>query len=153
MPQKQNTTGLVWFRNNLRVRDNTALYQAVKKHSKVIAMYCFNPKHFEIGAFGFKKTEKYRALFLIESVQNLKENLAKQNITLLTYFQSPENILYKVCDKYLIDTIYTQKEWTTEEQQTTKLIKKTLGKLSFVENYDPVFIPSHNCMSRFFKHS
>ncbi len=99
-------------------------------------MYCFNPKHFEIGTFGFKKTEKYRALFLIESVQNLKENLAKQNITLLTYFQSPENILYKVCDKYLIDTIYTQKEWTTEEQQTTKLIKKTLDKLSFIENYD-----------------
>ncbi len=30
MPQKQNTTGLVWFRNNLRVRDNAALYQAVK---------------------------------------------------------------------------------------------------------------------------
>lgn len=151
MQQKQENTGLVWFRNNLRVNDNTSLLKASKNNTKVIAVYFFDPKLFEIDGFGFKKTEKYRAKFLIETVTQLQKNLSELNITLLTYFDAPENKLHKICSDFSIDAIYTQKEWTKEEVDTNILIKKTLSSdVKFIEDYDQ-FLYHPNTVSKDFK--
>ena len=137
MQEKQNNTGLVWFRNNLRTQDNSSLKKAIDNHKKVIAIFFFDPKNFEKEIFGFKKTEKFRAKFLIETITDLKENLAKLNITLLTYFDAPENKISFLVDNFFVDAIYTQKEWTTEEVKTNNLIQSTLDEsINFVEDYD-----------------
>ena len=57
--------GLIWFENNLRVKDNEALYKACENHEQVIAIYCFDPRKFEETKYGFPKTGKFRAQFLI----------------------------------------------------------------------------------------
>ena len=75
MQTKKETTALVWFNTNLRVQDNSVLASACREHDRVIGIYCFDPRLFVEDNFGFKKTEKFRAKFLIESVQALKENL------------------------------------------------------------------------------
>lgn len=137
MQEKQNNTGLIWFRNNLRTQDNTSLKKAIENHPKVIAVYFFDPKLFEKDTFGFKKTEKFRTKFLIETIIDLKENLAKLNITLLTYFESPENKIASLVDALSVDTIYTQKEWTKEEVDTNNLVKSSLKETTkFIEDYD-----------------
>ena len=137
MQEKQNNTGLIWFRNNLRTNDNASLRKAIENHSKVIAVYFFDPNFFKVNEFGFKKTAKFRAKFLIETVADLKKNLSNVNITLLTYFENPETNIYKICDAFSVNTVYTQKEWTKEETATNKLIKKTLSKnVTFIEDYD-----------------
>ena len=115
MQTKQKNTGLVWFRNNLRVHDNSSLYKATQNHEKIIAVYFFNPKDFSEDRFGFKKTEKYRATFLIETIKDLQLNLNKINTTLLVYFEAPEKKIIELCNEFSIGSIYTQKEWTTEE--------------------------------------
>jgi deoxyribodipyrimidine photo-lyase len=137
MQEKQNNTGLIWFRNNLRTKDNASLEKAVENCNKIIAVYCFDPKLFKIDKFGFQKTAKFRAQFLIETITDLKENLANLNVTLLTYFESPENKIHEICDAFSIDAIYTQKEWTKEETITNNLIKDTLSEtIDFIEDYD-----------------
>jgi deoxyribodipyrimidine photo-lyase len=137
MQKKQENTGLIWFRNNLRIADNASLKKATENHTKVIAVFFFNPRLFKTDAFGFQKTAKYRAKFLIETVTALKKNLSDLNITLLTYIESPEDNIHKICDNFSIDTIYTQKEWTREEVNTNNLIKSTLSEtVRFVEDYD-----------------
>ena len=137
MQKKQNNTGLIWFSNNLRTNDNISLKKATENHTEVIAVYFFDPKHFKEDNFGFKKTAKFRAQFLIESVTQLKENLAKLNITLLTYFESPENKIHTICDNFSIKNIYKQKEWTTEEIDTNNLVKKTTANNIIIEeDYD-----------------
>ena len=137
MQEKQNNTGLIWFRNNLRTQDNSSLKKAIDNHKKVIAIFFFDPKNFKKEIFGFKKTEKFRAKFLIETITDLKENLAKLNITLLTYFDAPENKISFLVDEFSVDAIYTQKEWTTEEVETNNLIKSTLDEsINFIEDYD-----------------
>jgi deoxyribodipyrimidine photo-lyase len=74
--------GLVWFRNDLRVADNYSLSKATLENDRIIAVYCFDPRSFSVGQYGFKKTERYRAKFLLETVTELKQNLTKLNITL-----------------------------------------------------------------------
>jgi deoxyribodipyrimidine photo-lyase len=63
---------LVWFRNDLRTQDNTALVEACKNADKVLGVYCLDPKDFQITNYGFKKTGKYRVKFLLETLSDLK---------------------------------------------------------------------------------
>ncbi len=116
MQETQNKTALVWFRNNLRLHDNVILNEACKNANKVIAIYCFDPRHYEINHYGFKKTEKFRAKFLIETITDLKHNLSKLNVNLLTFRDTPESVIPRLIDDYFIDTLYLQKEWTQEEE-------------------------------------
>ncbi|WP_372754448.1 DASH family cryptochrome [Mariniflexile sp.] len=137
MQQKQNNRALIWFRNNLRVHDNTSIFEALKNHNSVLALYCFDPRHFRVTQFGFKKTEKFRARFLIQTITDLKQQLSKLNIPLLIYQNTPENCIPNIVSNYNIDAVYTQKEWTKEEVLVTDNLKKNLlNSISFIENYD-----------------
>lgn len=137
MQQKQNKSALIWFRNNLRVHDNTSIFKALNNYSNVVAVYYFDPRHYSVNQFGFKKTEKFRAKFLIETATDLKQQLAKLNITLLTYVAEPENSIPNILSKYHIDAVFTQKEWTAEEVLVSETIKKKLSKtVLFIESYD-----------------
>jgi len=130
-------SSLIWFRNDLRVSDNTSLSQACAKHDKVLAVFCFDPRQFEIGNYGFKKTERYRAKFLIETIESLRLNLKKLNISLLVYCEKPELIIPELLHKYEIDTIYLQTEWTRDENKVLTAIKiKSNPSVNFVENCD-----------------
>lgn len=113
--QKTEITNLVWFRNDLRTADNAVLHEATKGNARVIGVYCFDPRQFEVDTFGFKKTEKFRAKFLIESVKNLKSQLSDLNIDLLVYHKLPETAIPEICKTYHVNTIFLQKEWTQEE--------------------------------------
>ena len=122
MQKKQK--GLVWFKNDLRVHDNESLTNAIKESDSVIAVYCFDPRQFEEGRFGFKKTEKFRAKFLIESVTELRGNLAKLNISLLVLHQKAEDAVPQLIKEHEIDAVYFQKEWTSEEIQTIAVVQE-----------------------------
>ena len=82
MSYKKNTS-IVWFRNNLRVEDNSALYNAVNQSDRVIGYVNIDPNNFKYTEYGFKKTEKFRAKFLLESISDLKQNLNNLNISLI----------------------------------------------------------------------
>ena len=126
MQKKQK--GLVWFRNDLRVNDNESLTKAMTENETVIAVYCFDPRNFEETKFGFKKTEKFRVKFLIETVAELKQNLEKINITLLVYNQKPEDCINKICTDFNIHTVYLQEEWTREETKVFANVKKSVDE-------------------------
>ncbi len=127
---------LVWFRNDLRLEDNASLTKACRG-TKVIAVYCFDPLCFEKDSFGFKKTEKYRAQFLIETVSELKENLSKLNIDLLVFHNKPETILPEIIQQHNITKVYLQKEWTQEETDTLNRVKeKCASTIFFEESFD-----------------
>lgn len=135
MQKKQK--GLVWFRNDIRVHDNESLSNAIDKNETVIAVYSFDPKHFEETSFGFKKTEKFRAKFLIESVTVLKQNLEKLNIPLLVYHQKPEDLIPEIVAQNEINSVYFQEEWTSEEMEVLKNIKsKVSDSVAFKSTYN-----------------
>ena len=129
---------LIWFRNNLRVQDNTSLLEATKNSGKTIGLYCFDPRHFAETKYGFKKTDKFRARFLIETIQELKNNLEQKNISLLVYFDQPENVFESVIEKFQISKVYSQKEWTREENEVLKNLQgfENLTGLQWLDYFD-----------------
>ena len=126
MQTTQKDIALVWFRNNLRVQDNTVLNTAIHNHKSVIACYCFNPKHFQMSEFGFKKTEKFRTQFLIETLIDLKANLNALNIELFVSVKFTINTLKDLVETFNIKSIYLENEWTSEEIQVLNDVKESL---------------------------
>ena len=140
---------LLWFRNNLRVTDNISLQKACEA-DKIIGVYFFDPRQFAQGDYGFKKTERYRAKFLIESVANLKVNLKKLNIPLYLFIEKPEEKINDLLLKHEINTVYLQAEWTRDECQVLDRVKKLVPKkIMFIEScdqflFEPEKIPFKN---------
>ena len=136
---------LVWFQNNLRVEDNEALFLASQKKMPVVGIYCLDPRLFENTKYGFKKTEKFRAKFLLETLTALKKSLAEINVPLFVFFDSAEQILPIFIEKYQITTVFAEEVWTFEENETLKSVQsktKAQWKLVF-DNflYHPKDIP------------
>ncbi|MCB0383017.1 MAG: DASH family cryptochrome, partial [Psychroserpens sp.] len=140
MQETQNNIGLVWFRNDLRVQDNTVLNTAIRNHKSVIAFYCFDPEHFHTTSYGFRKTEKFRAKFLIETITNLKANLNALHIELFISTETPESGIKRLVEQFKIQSIYLQKEWTSEEVSVLNKVKKSLGAEVNVHDYFDQFL-------------
>ena len=135
--ERMTKTGLVWFRNDLRVHDQVSLLKAAKENSFVMAVYCFDPRHFEKDRFGFVKTGKYRTQFLIETVSDLQDQLNELNIPLFVHFGKPEAIIPDYVKIHNITSVYSQKEWTSEEIAVSTNVKKALSdEIQWIESYD-----------------
>ncbi len=131
---KSKMKNLIWFRNDLRVSDNPSLESACKG-DHVIAVYCFDPRHYAVGDFGLNKTGKYRAQFLIETITELKTALAELNITLLVYNEKPEVVLPLLVKEHHIQNIFLQKEWTRDETQVfAAVVANVPASINFKEH-------------------
>ncbi|KAK9983996.1 hypothetical protein SO802_033521 [Lithocarpus litseifolius] len=123
-------TAILWFRNDLRVLDNEALYKAWLSSDSVLPVYCVDPRLFGTTYhFGFPKTGALRAQFLIECLADLKKNLIKYGLNLLIRHGKPEEILPSLAKAFGAHTVYAQKETCSEELNVERLVSKGLQQV------------------------
>ena len=135
--QKRKGKALVWLRNDLRTSDQQSLYLATKNHEQIIAYYSFDPAQYASTKWGFKKTEVFRAQFLIETITALQKDLADHNISLIIEQLSPHSGLPDWITKLGITDLYYQKEWTREEQEEEyKVIRCLSSSINIHSHYD-----------------
>ena len=113
--QKQKINSLVWFRNNLRVEDNSSLTNAINNSDKIIGYINIDPRNFISTKYGFKKTEKYRAKFFLESIIELKKQLDILNISLIVTHDYLDKSISHIINQYEIKKVFLQTEWTRDE--------------------------------------
>lgn len=161
---------LLWFRNDLRIHDNEALAKAAEKTPNVIPVYIFDPRIFKEHELGFPKTGELRHQFLIESVENLRENLQKIGSNLIVKTGFPEDILPQLAQEMGVDELYTSEEITSEENEIDTLVEERLKadgrKMKFfwqatlyhvddlpmdIENLPDVFTQFRNKVEKFAK--
>jgi len=111
---------LLWFRSDLRLHDNPALIKACEDASDIVPVYCFDPRQFGKTSFGFEKTGRYRAKFLIESIDDLRRALKAKNSNLIVREGRPEDVLIDLCQKTGCTKVYFHQEVTYEEQEVEK---------------------------------
>ncbi|MGV2832052.1 DASH family cryptochrome [Myxosarcina sp. GI1(2024)] len=121
---------LIWQRNDLRVHDRLTLDLALEVKALIIPVYCFDPRQFKTTSFGFPKTGKYRAQFLIESVRNLRNSLQKLGSNLVVRQGLPEEVIPSLVKSLDIDAVYYQQEVTDEELKVESALKRALKSLN-----------------------
>ncbi len=121
---------IVWFRQDLRLHDNEALQEALANAYEVIPVYVFDER-FMLGetAFGFRKTNKYRAQFLIESVADLRKNLRKLNSELIIRIGKPEEVIFELAKEVKTSWVFCNRERTDEEAQVQDALENNLWSI------------------------
>ncbi len=121
---KKIKTGLVWFRNNLRLDDNPALNRALELCEYVLLVHVYDTRTFEKQQFNIDRIGGHRMRFLFQSVEDLSQNLRDNNLYLHTAYDNPINYIKKLVSEYHVTDIFTQKEAGYEEMIDEKEIKR-----------------------------
>ncbi|PIA43816.1 hypothetical protein AQUCO_01800098v1 [Aquilegia coerulea] len=130
MKRKGVGVAIVWFRNDLRILDNEALYRAWMSSEAVLPVYCVDPRLFETTHyFGFPKTGALRAQYLIECLDDLKKNLMKHGLNLLIQHGKPEDILPSIAKASGAHTVYAHTETCSEELRVERGVRAGLQKV------------------------
>ncbi|XP_059643817.1 cryptochrome DASH, chloroplastic/mitochondrial [Cornus florida] len=131
MPKRSGKgVAIVWFRNDLRVLDNEALFRAWVSSEEVLPVYCVDPRLFgTTHHFGFPKTGALRGQFLIECLADLKKNLMKRDLNLLIKHGKPEDVLPSVAKAVGAHTVYAHKETCSEELNVERLVSNGLQQV------------------------
>jgi len=107
---------IVWFRQDLRLHDNEAIATALRMAEEVIPIYVFDERIFKGETrFGFPKTGKYRARFILESAADLRQNLRQLGTDLLVRTGKPECILSELAQELKASWVLCNRERTAEE--------------------------------------
>ena len=131
--QKQKINSLVWFRNNIRVEDNSSLTKAINNSENVIGFINIDPKNLLSTKYGFKKTEKYRVKFLLETISDLKSQLDKLNISLIITHKDFGQSINEIINQFEVTSIYTQTEWTRDELKEESFIPE---EINLIKDFD-----------------
>ncbi|HMQ06625.1 MAG TPA: DASH family cryptochrome [Saprospiraceae bacterium] len=123
-------SGIVWFRNDLRLHDNEALTEAMESLDYIVPVYIFDERLFNrFTHFGFRKTGVFRAKFMIDSVLDLKNNLIKTGSDLIIRVGKPEVIIPEIVNSTKASWVFCNRERTDEEVKVQDRLEKNLWEI------------------------
>ncbi|HVK99206.1 MAG TPA: deoxyribodipyrimidine photo-lyase [Dongiaceae bacterium] len=141
-------TTAVWFRSDLRLQDNPALYAACQHPGPVVAIYLFTPEQFAAHDVGL-----VRQRFLIENLMCLSRDLAKIGIPLLvercSRFDDSVLTLVNLCHQHRIIQLHFNEEYELNEQRrdTTAFLALHQSGVSVQRHQDQVLLAPGSVMT------
>lgn len=121
---------LVWFKTNLRLRDNECLTRALAENDEVVPFYCLDDLLLQTTSYGFKKAGAFRLKFLKESLQCLDQELRAAGSGLVFIAGAPEKEIPELAITYGAQTLYTEKEVAPEELSLQEKVITGLSRLN-----------------------
>lgn len=118
--------GLVLFRRDLRIEDNSALNAALQQCEEVLTCFIFNPKQCE--------EHQYRSInglcFLVESLEELSDTLSDSGGRLLVGHGAHHEVIREILKKEKITDLYVNKDYTPFSRERDKTICEVCNELS-----------------------
>tara|TARA_R110002050_G_scaffold847_5_gene6003 strand:- start:11112 stop:12503 length:1392 start_codon:yes stop_codon:yes gene_type:complete len=107
-------TALVWFKKDLRLRDNLALSYACDNHKNILPVYIYDEK-MPVGAA--------QKVWLHHSLTQLSDAL---NDGLVLKKGPPEKVIFQLIKDHNIDAVYWNRGYTPYEMKRDAALKKKL---------------------------
>jgi len=112
-------TAIVWFRKDLRLNDNPALYYAAQENENLILLYILDEDTpSQIGSA--------QQWWLHHSLSALENTLKKRGATLTLKRGNPQKILLDICNKNTISSIYWNRCYEPTSIERDSKIKEAL---------------------------
>lgn len=98
---------IFWFRRDLRLFDNHALFQALEAENPVLPVFIFDT---EILDKLDSKTDA-RVLFIYAEIQKIKAQLEKQGSSLKVFYSNPREAFEKLLHEFEVQTVFANKDY------------------------------------------
>ncbi|MBM3191149.1 MAG: deoxyribodipyrimidine photo-lyase [Chlamydiae bacterium] len=116
MPFKK---ALFIFRRDLRLHDNIGLRFALENAKEVVPAFIFTPEQITRNRY----RSDFCLQFMLESLEDLEEELAKKGGRLFYFFDAPDKIVAKCIVKLGIDLVVVNKDYTPYSLHRDKAIE------------------------------
>lgn len=111
---------IYWFRNDLRLHDNSSLKKALDTGLPVVPVYVIDDSWLVQHPLGFERTGKYRRQFLFETLADLNRGLEKAGNRLWIFKGDTVAILSRLYRELKAELILGQAEYAAEETSMEK---------------------------------
>lgn len=115
--------GLMWFRRDLRLHDNAALYHALKNHERVYACFCFDTEILD------KLTDRAdrRVEFIRQSVDELDRALQRRRSVLIVRHGIATDELPKLAANLGVAAVYANHDYEPLRLARDRIVSETLS--------------------------
>lgn len=98
---------IFWFRRDLRLHDNTALFHALKCSDAVLPIFIFDTNILH----DLKNKKDKRVDFIHQTLERIQDKLIAQGSSLHVEYGSPQKALEKLISLYNISAVYTNHDY------------------------------------------
>lgn len=144
--EKKFRKSLFLFRRDLRLEDNTGLIFALKSSEVVIPAFIFTPEQIERNPFRSDHCLK----FMIESLEDLENQLKKKGGKLFFFNGKPEEVVSKCISELNIEALIVNRDYTPYSRQRDKKIEKVckMGHIPFYSFDDALLHPPEETLKK-----
>lgn len=125
------------FQKDLRIHDQPLLKKALEK-GPTLGIFIVEPHELDVNEYQLLKRGIIQRKFMYDALLDLKKNLGKLNIPLLTKVGTVFEVLTQLNSLIDIDAIYFETLLGTEEKSKYKQIKM-LGKDTYTESFHSLY--------------
>ncbi|OZY84720.1 hypothetical protein CBP51_16245 [Cellvibrio mixtus] len=119
-------TAIYWFRYDLRLQDNPGWSHLVANNDRVIGVYVLPERWLHPWRYQQKSLGIYRQYFLVESLQQLRQQLRAQGSDLIVVVGDPARVLAELIEQWDIGAIATGEHPGSDEQQDVKRVRELI---------------------------
>ena len=101
------SVNLFWFRRDLRLNDNAALYHALKSGMPVIPIFIFDKKILD----KLDNKQDRRVEFIHTTLENIQQELAAMGSFLEVHYGTPVQVFKTLLEKYTVNSVYTNHDY------------------------------------------
>ena len=117
------TVNICWFRRDLRLDDNAALYHALKDNQPVVPVFIFD-KHI---LDELEEKADHRVAFIHAALADMQEKLISLGSSLEVYYGFPADVYAQLLKKYKIEKVFTNGDYEPYALQRDAGIQKLLA--------------------------
>jgi len=110
---------IFWFKRDLRLEDNRALYEAVSNSKEVFPIFIFTPDL--LKNFGKRPA---RLGFIVSALKNLETKINQKGGRLYTFSGEPKEIFLEILKTSKAQAIFTNKDLSFSEEETEEEVLK-----------------------------
>ncbi len=97
----------MWFRRDLRLNDNAALYHALKGSNPVVPIFIFDKNILD----DLEDKADRRVEFIHAALEEIQEQLTKMGSSLEVYYGYPLQVYKELHEKYTIEKVFTNHDY------------------------------------------
>jgi deoxyribodipyrimidine photo-lyase len=112
----------MWFRRDLRLIDNAALYYALKDTAPVLPLFIFDRNILD----KLENKADLRVEFIYAAILELQQQLASTGSTLEVYYGYPSEVFKLLLAKYQIEKVFTNHDYEPYAKERDQEIKHIL---------------------------
>lgn len=112
---------LFWFRRDLRLKDNTGLFEALSADNNILPIFIFDK-----NILSELPKDDPRVTFIHKLLEDINTELKKHKKSLAVFHDTPENVFKKLVKDHDITSVYTNHDYEPYALQRDKEIRQLL---------------------------